>query len=68
MDRNFFLGLLLGASVGTILGLMYAPRPGTETREKWTELSKDAADRISKAASSVVEKAAELEETLKQAI
>lgn len=30
----FMLGLMLGAAVGAAIGLLYAPRPGDETREE----------------------------------
>ena len=30
---GFFVGFVMGAAVGAILGLLYAPRPGRETRD-----------------------------------
>jgi gas vesicle protein len=30
---GFFVGFIMGAAVGAILGLLYAPRPGRETRD-----------------------------------
>lgn len=68
MDRDFLLGIFIGAMIGAVIGMAYAPRPGTETRIKWAAKSRETADRLTKTASSMIEKAAEVEETLKQAI
>lgn len=38
---SFALGLLTGAAIIGIVALVYAPRPGEQTREMWrTEISK----------------------------
>ena len=39
-------GFLAGAAVGSILGILYAPDKGTETRKKITDSSNDLADSL----------------------
>jgi len=34
---SFFAGFLMGAVVGAVLGIMFAPRPGRETRDLWRD-------------------------------
>jgi gas vesicle protein len=52
IDLSFAAGLLVGAAIGTVLGLIYAPKAGTETREdirrKSRELREGTADAVSK--------------------
>jgi gas vesicle protein len=50
-DRSggFVLGLLCGAAVGAALGLMFAPKPGVETRRQVAE----SADRLKRRASAL---------------
>jgi gas vesicle protein len=40
---SFFEGLIFGAVVGFVLGVLYAPRPGDETREMLKEKAHDLA-------------------------
>jgi gas vesicle protein len=40
------LGFLAGAAVGTILGILFAPDKGTETRRKIGETSGDLTDSL----------------------
>jgi gas vesicle protein len=35
--KGLLAGLLLGVGLGATLGVMYAPRPGSETREQLAE-------------------------------
>ncbi len=39
---NLGIGLLIGAAVGFALGMLYAPRPGWETREMLAEKAEEA--------------------------
>jgi len=39
---SFFAGFLMGAVVGAVLGIMFAPRPGRETRDLWRDKLGDA--------------------------
>ena len=68
MDRNFFFGILIGGAIGAVLGMIYAPAPGAETRVRITEQSKRAADRVAKTASSVTKRAKDTGEKVKQAM
>ena len=40
------LGFLAGAAVGSILGILFAPDKGTETRKKITETGSDVTDSL----------------------
>ena len=46
----FVLGAALGGAVGAVIGLMNAPRPGTETRadltERWHDVEERAAQEV----------------------
>ena len=68
---GFGAGLLVGAAIGLVLGVLYAPRPGKETRalimekaeetkDKAEELIEEARKRAKKIIDEAKEKAAEL--------
>ena len=38
----FAMGILAGTAIGLAVGLLYAPRPGTETREMLRERTEEA--------------------------
>jgi gas vesicle protein len=46
----FVIGAALGGAVGAVVGLMNAPRPGTETRadltERWHDVEERAAQEV----------------------
>ncbi len=48
--RDVLVGLVVGSVLGGVLGLLYAPRPGAETRagaaEKAQALKEAAAERV----------------------
>ena len=52
---SFTVGFLMGAAVGAAIGFLYAPKPGSETRE----LLKHKAEEAREKASEVAEKAKE---------
>ena len=52
---SFTIGLLIGAAVGVAIGFLYAPKPGSETRE----LLKHKAEEVREKAGEVAEKAKE---------
>lgn len=68
MDRDFLIGILIGAVVGAGVGLLYAPKPGQEMRTQLIDTSKHAAGRISKVAASVAGMAGEVEDKLRHAM
>ena len=45
-NSNTVLGFLAGAAVGSILGILFAPDKGTETRKKLTETGTDVTDSL----------------------
>ena len=53
--NGFFAGVIIGAIVGAAVGLLYAPKPGKETRE----MLKQRAEEASEKAAEIAEKARE---------
>ncbi len=53
-------GFMLGAVVGIAVGMLYAPRPGVETREMIAEKAEEAKEKIGEAVEVVKQKAADL--------
>lgn len=53
---GFGIGLLVGAIVGVAIGLLYAPRPGSETRGMLKEMSEATVDQAKGTAAELKEK------------
>ena len=57
MDRDsgsgFFTGLMMGALIGVVVGFLYAPQSGTETRRLVKEKTRDVKEKASRAAGRV---------------
>lgn len=49
-------GFLIGAGIGVGLGILFAPAPGTETRENVTDRVSDMKDRVVQSASNATSK------------
>ncbi len=51
-SSSFFIGFLVGVLAGAAIGILYAPKPGKETRamlkEKATEFKDKASDMLSR--------------------
>ncbi len=54
------LGFILGAMVGVAIGMLYAPRPGAETRHMIADKAEEVKERVSEAVDMVKEKASTL--------
>ena len=54
---KFFTGVVLGAAIGAIAGILLAPQSGEETREKLSGMAKDVADKTDKTVKDIQEKA-----------
>jgi gas vesicle protein len=50
---SFFQGLLMGAAIGAILGLLFAPQSGRETRELVRQKVGTAKDKASEVISKI---------------
>ncbi len=59
MSKKLIGGLLAGAAVGAVLGILFAPDKGTETRKKMAKKAEDMGDEFKN-------KFTEVKETLKQ--
>jgi gas vesicle protein len=62
---GFFTGLIMGALIGVVVGFLYAPQSGTETRrlvKEKTEVVKEKAARAAKRVKDVVQSRLEGEE------
>lgn len=53
--KNTFTGLILGAATGVVLGMLFAPRKGSETREVLAKTGGDYYDKLSEDIKSTVE-------------
>ncbi len=62
----FILGAMLGAAIGALLGLLYAPRPGSETRQEWERKSEELRRRAEEAAEKAASRAEEFAERARQ--
>ena len=52
---GFFAGLMMGAVIGAVVALLYAPQTGTETRRMVTEKASDIKEKTSKAVGKIKE-------------
>jgi gas vesicle protein len=63
-DSNVFVsvatGVVIGLAVGGVLGLLFAPKPGTELREDLKDKTEEALDRLQEATSDLVARSKEL--------
>jgi gas vesicle protein len=59
---------LVGLSVGTLLGILFAPHSGEETRERLTEKAEEGREYAQKKARELRERADELLERSKQVV
>ncbi len=62
---GFGIGFALGAVIGITMGLLYAPKPGKETREILRDKASTVASKVKQAAIQVKTKAAQRIEAAK---
>jgi gas vesicle protein len=55
-DSGFFSGVLFGAAVGFLLGVLFAPAKGDETRKVIADKSKEVAEEVRTRTDEIVEK------------
>lgn len=53
---DFLAGFILGGLLGTAFALLFAPRPGEETRDRLWDTAEDARDRARERADEVLKK------------
>jgi gas vesicle protein len=63
---NVVIGALAGIAVGALLGVLFAPDKGTETRKKIAKKSKDTADSLKSKVNEFVENITEHFEKAKE--
>lgn len=63
---NFIVGFILGAAAGAVIGLLYAPKPGRETRTLLKERAEEAREKASEAAEKAKEAAARAEKRVEE--
>lgn len=66
VGSKVLLGILAGAATGAILGVLFAPDRGMETRRKIGETSRDLASNLKEKASGFVDTVADKYETAKE--
>ena len=67
-NNGLLAGLLLGAAIGIGLGLLYAPRPGRETREMLRQRADEVRNRTGALGDDLREKATQFTETVKERV
>jgi gas vesicle protein len=64
-DKNLIIGLLGGVAVGAVLGVLFAPAKGSETRKKITDKSHDLKDSLKDTACRISDKISQTVSSLK---
>jgi gas vesicle protein len=65
---NLGMGFLLGAVVGVAIGMLYAPRTGTETRHMIADKADEVKEKVNEAVEMVKEKASTLRGRAERAV
>ncbi|MEN6521071.1 MAG: YtxH domain-containing protein [Armatimonadota bacterium] len=68
MDKNFLLGIFIGAAIGAVVTLLYTPSPGPDMRVQIADKSRQAADALVKAAAAIKGRVGDYEDHLRQAM
>jgi gas vesicle protein len=57
---KFLAGCIIGGAIGAVAGILLAPRTGEETRELWTENSKEMVQKTDKTVKEIQSKTDEV--------
>src|SRR5512146_475785 len=57
---DFLTGIIVGGAIGYVVALLNAPRPGDETRQMWTDKSREIRDRAMDTVQTTVDKTGKL--------
>lgn len=57
---DFLTGVIIGGAVGYVFALLNAPRPGDETRQMWTDRSRELRERAMDTVQTTVDKTGKL--------
>jgi gas vesicle protein len=63
--KNVLLGLLTGVAVGAVLGVLFAPDKGTETRKKLAKSGSDFKDKLTEWGKNGMEKFEDIKDEAK---
>ena len=64
-SSKLFAGILLGATVGAVLGILFAPDKGSETRRKISDSTTDLGDNLKSKFSEMTDSLKEKYESIK---
>lgn len=64
-NKSLIIGVLGGVAVGALLGILFAPAKGTDTRKKIAKKGKDLKDNLKDTASKYADKFSETVDGLK---
>ena len=64
--KKIFKAGIIGSFLGSIAGLLFAKRPGRETRKRWKEKIDQAKDKAVDVTKKVAQEAKEIKEELKE--
>jgi uncharacterized protein YjbJ (UPF0337 family) len=67
-NNNFFLTFLVGAAAGAVIGLLYAPQKGSETRKKLMDQANKLAEDLQETTDRAIETINDFSERIKEIV